>query len=213
MIVLMLVAVLAFSLYTYGKKEIESESIADELQTQTEYVTEVPEGIAETSNNSAASIDETVEKTEATAEKKDNTADNAEVVEESKQTESPIDEKGNIRDTFLDENVNLGVAKGDGSGGDIIVDDSNPPAQNRPTESAPLPENDGVTDTVTLTMPITEITFEIYNTMSASQQQAVVDSFGSMEDFVVWFNYIKSQYKIENPEIEVGLDGVVDFSK
>ena len=57
MIVLMLVAVLAFSLYTYGKKEIESESIADELQTQTEYVTEVPEGIAETSNNSAASID------------------------------------------------------------------------------------------------------------------------------------------------------------
>lgn len=128
--------------------------------------------------------------------------------EKPEETEATVAEEEDTIDTFIEENVNMGVAEGDGAGGDIIIDDSNPPVQTQPTKPT---ESEKENESVILTVPLTEITFEMYNAMSGAEQKAVIDSFGSMEDFVVWFNYVKDQYEAEHPDIEIGSDGKVDL--
>lgn len=127
----------------------------------------------------------------------------------NKETEHPAMDDDGISDAFVKENVNLGVVEGERVGNDDVPDDNVSTDNKQPPK--PTEDSKG-NQSVSLTIPIMEITFETYNAMSAAEQQAVIDSFGSMEDFVVWFNYIKAQYELENPDIEIGADGVVDLS-
>lgn len=60
---------------------------------------------------------------------------------------------------------------------------------------------------------IRDITYEMYMAMSGEEQQAVIAQFGSVEDFMVWFNAVKAIYEAEHPDIEVGGDGSVDGSQ
>lgn len=184
---LVLVLVLALVLALGGNKD----ATADVKETETQRVTET-------------AVESTVEPTAAAEATEEPTKEPT-----TEATEVPVVDETGISDAFIQENVNIGVTQGDGSGGDIVVDDSNPPpAQTQPTKPA---ETDKDKEPVTLTVPLTEITFEMYNSMSAAEQQAVIDSFGSMEDFIVWFNYIKAQYEQAHPDIEVGADGTVNL--
>lgn len=225
-IVLVLAVGLAFTLVLGAKKDVVIES-----NTTGPYVAaeSAEAGVKENLDSDVDSTNVSADETEGTEESAKKQADNSKSTESNtnqptkvtdpnkstdseKETESPAIDDDGISDAFIQENVNMGVVKGESSGGDIVLDDKNPPAHTQPPEpQIPTEDNQG-SGPVSLTVPLTEITYELYNAMSAAEQQAVIDSFGSMEDFVVWFNYIKAQYELENPDIEIGADGVVDLS-
>lgn len=52
------------------------------------------------------------------------------------------------------------------------------------------------------------ISYETYQNMSASEQMAYMNSFENIDDFYVWYNWAKAQYDAENPDIEVGDEGI-----
>ena len=53
------------------------------------------------------------------------------------------------------------------------------------------------------------LTYEEYQNMSAGEQQAQMESFGSIQDFFTWYNAAKEKYEKENPDIEIGSSDVV----
>ena len=49
--------------------------------------------------------------------------------------------------------------------------------------------------------------------MTGAQQQALIDQFASVEEFVKWYNASKAKYEAEHPDIEIGGDTVIDGSQ
>ena len=60
---------------------------------------------------------------------------------------------------------------------------------------------------------VTGVTYETYIAMTGAQQQAFIDQFASVEEFVKWYNASKAKYEAEHPDIEIGGDTVIDGSQ
>ena len=71
--------------------------------------------------------------------------------------------------------------------------------ENMPT--VPAPEEPAMQDT-------TE--YERYTAMSGEEQQAFVDSFGSMEAFFEWYNTAKEEYEASKKDVEISGDEIID---
>jgi len=183
---LLLALVMVFSLSACGKKSASEEKpAASEKTEKTEQTVK-----AEASKDMAAESAASAEGEKAAA----------------KETAKPAETEKPSTEEILKENASVGVAEGDGTenieGGDYVV----PPQVNVPAEDA------GNDEPVVITMDIYDITYDMYNAMSAAEQQAVMELFGSTEDFMVWLNYVKAEYEADHPAIEVGPGGVVDLS-
>ena len=55
--------------------------------------------------------------------------------------------------------------------------------------------------------------YESYIAMSGEQQQAFIDQFASVAEFVNWYNAAKAEYDAAHPDIEIGGDTVIDGSQ
>lgn len=55
--------------------------------------------------------------------------------------------------------------------------------------------------------------YEAYIAMTGEQQQAFIDQFDSVGDFVKWYNEEKAKYEAEHPDIEIGEDTIIDGSQ
>lgn len=81
------------------------------------------------------------------------------------------------------------------------------PEQTQPTtpEDTEPPKED--------TPPVdhTKLDYLQFHALNAKQQQAVMESFESIEDFFLWYDALKETYEKENPSIEV--DGTIDLDK
>lgn len=91
------------------------------------------------------------------------------------------------------------------------VDDDTPakpqtPAQTDPTEpEATEPSQETIPDDPT------QLDYLQFHALDAAQQQAVMESFESIEAFFVWYDGVKETYEKENPAIEV--DGPIDLDQ
>lgn len=126
--------------------------------------------------------------------------------------------------TIPSDNVEMGVVEGDGYDD---LDDSatqstqatqptqttqptqaTQPAQvTQPTQATQPPQE---TETATSAINLREITYDQFLAMSAEEQRAIINMFGSTEDFMTWFNVIKAIYQEENPGVEIG-SGNIDL--
>ena len=154
------------------------------------------------------------------------TADSTEAAETTEAIETTEPESIKVTDPVSGEdsgaNVNMGVADGDyvpaleEDEPSAPTEAPKPTVSTQPTESTE-PEATQPAESTTPTLPngwdIRDITYEMYMAMSGEEQQAVIAQFGSIEDFMVWFNAIKAIYEAEHPDIEVGGDTVVDGSQ
>ena len=79
----------------------------------------------------------------------------------------------------------------------------------KPTEPA---QPDTTTPTTEPTQPSVNVQmdYERFQNLSASEQMAVMESFGSLDLFFAWYNQIKAEYEAANPPIDVG-DGNIDI--
>lgn len=55
-----------------------------------------------------------------------------------------------------------------------------------------------------------DVTYEEYQNMSATEQRAQMEAFGSIDEFFVWYDTAKKKHEAENPGIEIGGGGVVN---
>ena len=53
------------------------------------------------------------------------------------------------------------------------------------------------------------LTYEEYQNMSAAEQRAQMEAFGSIDEFFAWYDAAKKKHEAENPDIEVGGGDVV----
>ena len=71
--------------------------------------------------------------------------------------------------------------------------------ENMPTVPAPEePAVQGVTE------------YERYTAMNGEEQQAFVESFGSMEDFFEWYNAAKKEYEASKKDVEISGNEIID---
>ena len=87
-----------------------------------------------------------------------------------------------------------------------------PTEASKPSESTKPTEESGPSES---TPPATEAPkpqteYEAFQNMSAADQQAYMESFGSMDAFFDWYNKAKEEYEAANPPIDVG-NGSVDM--
>lgn len=129
--------------------------------------------------------------------------------------------------------VSMGVEKGEENTPEEEEDDepstpsnptkpTNPPETTVPEQETTAPEQETTPPTqdskpeesgqtmLPNGLDIRDITYEMYMAMSGEEQQAVINMFGSTEDFMVWFNAVKAIYDAQHPDIEIGGDGTVD---
>lgn len=204
-VIVVCVAVLAVlaAVFLLGGNTAEPE-IMEEPQ-----VTEAPE--ASPAAEKEEKPEEKVAKKEDEAEMKDKDG-KKETEEKTDKTGDKSDENaspsGNQATVIPQENVSLGVVPSadDGDLPDAPVQSVPIPAPVVPT-NAPAPEQVDMGN-----FDITTLTYESYNAMSGAQQQAVVEMFGSPEDFIRWYNAVEAKYLAEHPSIEIGSDGTVDLS-
>ena len=104
-----------------------------------------------------------------------------------------------------------------------------PTEETEPSEPATEPEEEDATEntqqptepeatqqptTGTTNIPTAGGTaYESYIAMSGEQQQAFIDQFASVAEFVNWYNAAKAEYDAARPDIEIGGDTVVDGSQ
>ena len=115
--------------------------------------------------------------------------------------------------TIPPENVEMGTAKGEDDSGieDDEVNVTNPTQGKEPEQTTPPTENPNPDGNILgEDFDITKLTYEEFMAMSGEQQRAVIDLFGSPEDFMVWFKAVEAIYKAEHPDIEIGGDGTVN---
>ena len=108
---------------------------------------------------------------------------------------------------------------------DSIFDDETEPtetvAQTDPTETTepaettekpqPTEPEEPETTAPTTEPPVPEtVDYMTFQNMSASQQQAYMNTFGSLDLFFAWYNQAKADYEAANPPIDVG-DGNIDM--
>ena len=136
--------------------------------------------------------------------------------------------------TIPPENVDMGVVEGEEGSGidDEDVQNTTPPQNTEPKDpeqTTPPTQNTDPKDPEQTTPPtqdgnsnhgnsvlgkdfdITKLTYEGFNALNGEQQRAVIDLFGSPEDFMVWYKAMEAIYKAEHPDIEIGGDGNVNF--
>lgn len=150
--------------------------------------------------------------TEATAEASPEAAtDAAQATEAPTEEPIPTTPDGKVdTEKYLDQNANVGVGEGGGTQ-DLEGGSGSAPAP-VPQETTPAVEDsDNNKEPVTLDIDIYAITYDVYMAMSAEEQKAVMEFFGSTEDFMNWLNFIKEQYAAEHPNIEIGPDGSVNL--
>lgn len=78
------------------------------------------------------------------------------------------------------------------------------PTEAKPTEPAEQPGDSDVEPG--------NMSYEQYQAMSAGEQHAYMDSFGSIDAFFDWYNAAKEKYESEHPPIEVG-DSPIDLGE
>lgn len=191
-IAVVLILALVLGLAFCGKKEVAPEQ---DLTTAVQS--------AEANQNNEKTV--AVGTNETTADSLENVATEVPATEETEATKVPEETKSEL-EQFFEENTSIGVAPG-GATNDIDEGGSNTP----PQVITPPAEEDTSDEPVELTVAISDITYDMYLAMSAGEQEAVIKSFGSMDDFMVWLNYIKAQYEADHPNIEIGPGGSVDL--
>lgn len=92
-----------------------------------------------------------------------------------------------------------------------------PPQPAEPTQPTQQPTQPAPTEPPATTEPSSgaedsgEMTYEKFQAMSPSEQQAFVNSFPSLDAFFEWYNAAKAKYEAEHPPIDVG-DGSFDMN-
>ena len=116
----------------------------------------------------------------------------------------PTDPPGNVEmgtvegekgEDLDDEDVTIDPAPGGNSGATNPPDDTTKPGGNV------LGSN----------FDLAKLDYEGYMSMTGEQQRAVIELFGSPDDFMTWFKAMEAIYKAEHPEIEIGGDGTPNF--
>lgn len=153
--------------------------------------------------------------TEATADEK--TTDHEDATENAQIADATEGSgEGDSVDSFFDENVQLGAIPGADDGAlDDSVTGSTAPAQSNGDTNSNSGSNsvkvmDDRLDPLHPDFDITLLTYKDYTSMDTDRQRAVVEAFSSPEVFIAWYNAVKARYEAENPNIEIGEDGVID---
>ena len=91
-------------------------------------------------------------------------------------------------------------------------EETEPEETTKPTEATKPTEETKPQETTPPTQPSAkpQTEYERFQNMSAEEQQAHMESFGSIEAFFDWYNNAKAEYEAANPPIDVG-DGSVDM--
>lgn len=198
------------------KVQTPTETGAAMAATETTQVT-VPEETTE-------ATEETMETTEATEETTQTTeaTEATGATEPKKETEGNKDQNTTSTDpTIPPENVQMGTTEGEKDDG-ILDEESQgsgtpstqPTQPSQPEETTPIqPEETEPSDGNVLgeNFDLYSLTYEGYHALTGEQQKAVIELFGSPDDFMVWYKAVEAIYKAEHPDIEIGGDGNVDF--
>lgn len=92
------------------------------------------------------------------------------------------------------------------------VEDETPTKPQNPEQTQPTtPEDTEPPKEDTPPVDPTKLDYLQFHALNAKQQQAVMESFDSIEDFFLWYDGVKETYEKENPSIEV--DGPIDLDK
>ena len=87
---------------------------------------------------------------------------------------------------------------------------TNPETTQQPTETQPTTGGStGSADVPT----VGGSSYESYIAMSGEQQEAFINQFASVAEFVQWYNAAKAEYDAAHPDIEIGGDTVIDGSQ
>ena len=176
---------------------------------------------------------ETTEATEETTKEEDDTPAPTTGTQAEKETTPNQDKEENTEPTtptIPPENVEMGTTEGEKDEGipdeDVPVitptqPDATEPEETQPDETEPGNTQPGETEPEETTpsggsilgenFDITTLTYEGYHALTGEQQKAVIELFGSPDDFMVWYKAVEEIYKNENPDIEIGGDGSVDM--
>lgn len=126
--------------------------------------------------------------------------------DEPEETESPATEETGDR-----ENEPEQTKPGENKPG------SNKPGENKPEQTKPQetePEEtepeEPTTESTGAAEEADRVTYEEYNNMTPEEQVAFFQSFGSVEEFMAWYNQAKEEYEKEHGSIEIE-DGNIDL--
>lgn len=81
----------------------------------------------------------------------------------------------------------------------------------KPEQTDPTTPEDTEPPEETIPADPTELDYLQFHALNAKQQQAVMESFESIEAFFQWYDAVRETYEKENPSIEV--DGPIDLDK
>ena len=104
--------------------------------------------------------------------------------------------------------VSMGVVEGEDDGG-IDEDFDDPSATQSPATTPTTQPTEGPSQ-IGEDFDIRTLTYEGYNAMSGTDQQKVIDMFGSTDDFMRWYKAMEAQYKEAHPDVEIGGDGSIN---
>lgn len=185
--------------------ETEDALVATEEVKETE-VAETEAAETTEATEATEATEETTEATEATEPEKENggnqntTPTNPTIPSDNVQLGTEKDEEANEN---LDDDVQGGGTPSTQPTQPSQPEETNPtqPEETTPSGGSILGEN----------FDITTLTYEGYHALTGEQQKAVIELFGSPDDFMVWYKAVEAIYKNEHPDIEIGGDGNVDF--
>lgn len=169
-------------------------------------------GVADTTG----SLDAAVLQTGETSSEKE-VADQTGAAEQTgiaDKTDETVD--NTAKDDSFEDNVQFGAIPGldDGTLDDTVPVGSVPPQTGAESNTAGNANDvkvmDDRLDPLHPDFDITLLTYKDYTSMDADRQRAVVEAFSSPETFIAWYNAVKARYEAENPNIELGEDGMID---
>ena len=218
LVLLVLVALIAFR---PDNSDTEPALSATE-GTQEAVPTEAVETTEPEEETEAAETTEATEET--TAEDDDTSAPTTETTQPEKETTPNQGKEENTEPTTTPtippENVEMGTTEGERDEGisdeDVPVitptqPEATEPEETQPGETEPEETTPSGGSILGENFDITTLTYEGYHALTGEQQKAVIELFGSPDDFMVWYKAVEEIYKNENPDIEIGGDGSVDM--
>lgn len=215
-----LVLICCLALLTLGLTACKGNRNKVQAPTETEAALAATEEVKETgmTETEAAETTEATEATEATEE----TTEATEATEPEKENGGNQNQNTTpTNPTIPPDNVQMGTTEGEKDDG--IPDEgtqgggtpsTQPTQPSQPEETNPTqPEETTPSGGSILgeNFDITTLTYEGYHALTGEQQKAVIELFGSPDDFMVWYKAVEAIYKNEHPDIEIGGDGNVDF--